>query len=57
MYSTTPSCLMYVEYLLSGDAVDLMLPADTDDSTQEESEEEEEEVKTFTKKEWITEMR
>ena len=48
---------MYVEYLISGDAVDLMLPADTDDSTQEESEEEEEEVKTFTKKEWITEMR
>ena len=46
---------MYVEYLLSGDAVDLMLPAD--DSSQEEPESEEEEVKTFTKKEWVTEMR
>ena len=57
MYSTTSSCLIYVDYLISGEAVDLMLPDDTDDTTQEDSEESEEEVKTFTKKEWITEMR
>ena len=48
---------MYVDYLISSEAVDLMLPDDTDDTPQEESESEEEEVKTFTKKEWITEMR
>jgi hypothetical protein len=46
---------MYVDYLISGEAVDLMLPAGTDDTPQRE--EEEEEVTTFTKKQWVTEMR
>ena len=49
---------MYVDYLISGEAVDLMLPAGADDTPQrEEEEEEEEEATIFTKKQWVSEMR
>ena len=51
---------MYVEYLNSGEPVDLMLPAAVDDTPQGEEDgtpQGEEEAKTFTKKAWVAEMK
>ena len=51
---------MYVEYLNSGEPVDLMLPSAVDDTPQggeDGTTQGEEEAKTFTKKAWVAEMK